>query len=211
MSRPSQPLISRAAVVKGSLHIIDTEGLDALSLPRIARHLGVSAPSLYHHFSDKSEILGAVAREIVRRTAVPRRRPGTDWREWFVALSVNFRQAVLRHRNAAPLLLQHMPRDVLTDVYEQAAAFLAESGVPAGLHVQLLDGLETLSLGASITEAVRRPASRGTVFPNVDPASHPHLTAALAANEHSARALFEELVRNYIRGVTEANPGVASA
>lgn len=208
MSRPSQPLISRAAVVEGSLHIIDTEGLEALSLPRIARHLNVSAPSLYHHFEDKSEILGAVAREIVRGTVIPRRRADTDWREWFVALSVNFRRAVLKHRNAAPLLLRHMPRNVLTDVYEGAAAFLAEAGVPIELHVQLLDGLETLSLGSSMTEAARPPATRNTIFPNVDPLAHPYLTAALERNEYSARMLFEELVRSYIRGVVDANPSV---
>ena len=50
MARPSKPLIRRDAVVEASLRIIDTEGLDAFSLPRLARELNVQAPSLYHHF-----------------------------------------------------------------------------------------------------------------------------------------------------------------
>jgi AcrR family transcriptional regulator len=56
MARPSKPLIRRDAVVEASLRIIDTEGLDALSLPRLARELNVHPPSLYHHFEDKAEI-----------------------------------------------------------------------------------------------------------------------------------------------------------
>jgi TetR/AcrR family tetracycline transcriptional repressor len=46
MPRPSSPLISHAAVVEASLRIVDREGLDAFSLPRLARELNVQAPSL---------------------------------------------------------------------------------------------------------------------------------------------------------------------
>jgi AcrR family transcriptional regulator len=74
MSRPRQPLISRAGAVAAAIEIIDTEGLNALSLPRLARHLNVRAPSLYHHFDDKSEILGAVA-TTWRRPWCPGSRP----------------------------------------------------------------------------------------------------------------------------------------
>ncbi|NED69643.1 TetR/AcrR family transcriptional regulator, partial [Streptomyces sp. SID10244] len=76
------------------IDIIDSEGLEAFSLPRLAKYLGVRAPSLYHHFSDKNEILTEVARYIAGTSvARPRRRPGPDWPEYFVALSLNFRQS----------------------------------------------------------------------------------------------------------------------
>src|SRR3546814_1187610 len=86
--------------------------------------------------------MAAVARAIVAKTVFPRRPASGDWAEWFTQLSLNFRAAVLRHRRAAPILLQHMPRDLLTDLYEDAATYLAECGVPAEMHVQILDGLE---------------------------------------------------------------------
>ena len=66
MARPSKPLISRASAVQASIEIIDAEGLDAFSLPRLAKHMGVRAPSLYHHFADKNEILTAIARHIAQ-------------------------------------------------------------------------------------------------------------------------------------------------
>ncbi|MCW2688610.1 MAG: putative TetR family transcriptional regulator [Mycobacterium sp.] len=212
MPRPTKPLITRAIAVQASIEIIDADGLDAFSLPRLAEHLGVRAPSLYHHFSDKSEILAAVARQIAGASIRPRRKPGPDWPEYFVALAVNFRHAILRHRNAAPVLLAHLPRDVLIGGYEDSARFLHASGVPLGLHVRILDGMETLSIGAVLTEAVRPPGKRGGIFPNVDPVSQPLLTSALAANELTSGQLFEEMVRSFLCGVIretgDPTPGV---
>ncbi|ABG92208.1 MULTISPECIES: TetR family transcriptional regulator [Rhodococcus] len=201
MARPSKPLISRAAAVAASIEIIDSEGLDAFSLPRLAKHIGVRAPSLYHHFSDKSEILEAVARQIAGAGNLPRRKPGPDWPEFFVTLSMNLRRSILKHRNAAPILLQYLPRDLLIGTYEDTARFLEKSGVPAHLHVQILDGMERLTLGAVLTEAMRKPSTKSTIFPNVDPESQPLLSKALAANEMTSRQLFEEMIRSFLHGV----------
>ena len=124
MARPSKPLISRAAAVQASIEIIDAEGLNAFSLPRLAQHLGVRAPSLYHHFGDKNEIMVAIARHIAGASVTkPRRQPGDDWPEYFVAFALNFREAILRHRNAAPILIEHLPRETLINPYEDAARF----------------------------------------------------------------------------------------
>ena len=201
MARPSKPLISRASAVAASIEIIDSEGLDAFSLPRLAKHLGVRAPSLYHHFADKSEILAAVARQIAGDIPLPRRKPGPEWPEYFVTLSSNFRRSILKHRNAAPILLQYLPRDLLIGSYEDTAHFLEESGVPAHLHVQILDGMERLTLGAVLTEAMRKPSTKSTIFPNVDPVSQPLLVRALEENEFTPRQLFEEMIRSFLYGV----------
>lgn len=201
MPRPSTPLISREATVEAALKIIDEDGLESLSLPRLAREMNVRAPSLYHHFSDKDAILAAVSREIVRKTVFPRKSANYDWAEWFTQLTLNFRTAVLRHRNAAPILLQFMPRDMLSDTYEQAANYLVECGVPTELHVQILDGLEKLAIGATLAEAIK-PASRGRVgFERVDPDMHPTLTAAIGANTLSPKQIFEHTVRCYLLGM----------
>lgn len=201
MARPSTPLISREATVTAALEIIDAEGIDALSLPRLARELNVKAPSLYHHFKDKDEILAAVSVAIVRKTVFPRKPATGDWAEWFTQLCLNFRTAVLRHRNAAPLLLQFMPRDLLTDLYESAAIYLGQCGVPAEMHVQILDGLEKLALGATIAEATRPPSRARLQFEHADPERHPVLTAAGKANQLNPRQIFEHTVRSYLLGV----------
>lgn len=201
MARPSTPLISKEATIKAALEIVDEDGIDALSLPRLARELNVKAPSLYHHFSDKDEILGAVAHAIVAKTPLPRKPTQNDWAEWFTQLALNFRASVLRHRNAATILLRFMPRDLLTEMYEQAATYLSECGVPVELHVQILDGLEKVSLGAAIAEAMRPPSRARVRFEHDEPERFPALAAAGAANQLNTKQIFEHTVRSYLLGI----------
>ncbi|MBI3213812.1 MAG: TetR family transcriptional regulator [Mycobacterium sp.] len=208
MGRPSKPLISRTAAVQASIEIIDSEGLDAFSLPRLANHLGVRAPSLYHHFADKNEILSAIARHIAGKSVIkPRRAPGPDWPEYFVTLALNFRQSVLRHRNAAPILIEHLPRETLVTSFEDAARFLGESGVAVHLHVRILDGIETLCIGAVLAEAVRSPRGRHALFPDIKAAEYPHLAEALSANELTVKEMFAERIRSFLYGVALENEG----
>lgn len=204
MPRPPQPLLSYDAIVGAALQIIDSEGLDAFSLPRLARELNVRAPSLYYHFQDKAEILAAVARAIVMEARVPRERSVDDWIEWFVKVSLSFRRAILNHRNAAPVLLQFMPRDVLISTYEDSARFLREVGLPERLHVLVLDGMDKLTLGAALTEAMKSPAHRSQIFANVDAEDEPNLAKALIANERSAEQVYADSMRSFLRGALEA-------
>ena len=191
-------MISRDAAVIAALEIIDAEGLEEFSLPKLARRLGVSAPSLYHHFTDKNEILASVIRHIVGKVNRSRYEPGEDWTEFFVARALNFRQAMMRHRNAAPILLEHLPSEVLGNSAEEAAKFLTDSGIPVDLHVQILDGVETIVFGAVLTEAVR---SRSHALAGVDTRSRPHLAKALAAHNMSVRALYAQRIRTFLHGV----------
>ena len=201
MARPTKPLISRDAVVAAAIDIIDREGLEAFSLPRVATYMGVRAPSLYHHFTDKHEILSEVARAVVGSVVRPRHAPGPDWPEFFVSYALNFRQALLRHRNTAPILVQHLQRELLSENYEDTATFLRDCGVPVDLHVRILDGVETLCLGGVLTEAMHEPTTKRTIFPDVVSATQPALAAALRANELTQRKLFEERVRSFLHGI----------
>jgi TetR/AcrR family tetracycline transcriptional repressor len=200
MARPSQPLISRDAAVIAALEIIDAEGLGQFSLPKLARRLGVSAPALYHHFTDKNEILSSVVKHIVAKSVSGRRdTPGEDWTDFFVARALNFRQAMLRHRNAAPILIEHLPSEILGKSAEEAAKFLTDSGIPVHLHVQILDGVETIVIGAVLAEAAEK--SRSHALASVDTRSRPYLAKALAAHEMSARTLYAQRIRTYLHGV----------
>ena len=211
MPRPSSPLISHDAVVEASLRIIDREGLDAFSLPRLARELKVQAPSLYYHFQDRADILRTVARAIVLQSRVPAPADCRTWVDWFVGISLSFRRAVLNHRNAAPILLEFMPRDVLTWNYELGVQILAAVGVPPDQLIGVIDGLDTLTLGASLAEAAKSPARAGQVFANVDASSEPMLAGALAANTRTAEQLFADSIRSFLRGAVPGVPPDAPA
>ena len=201
MGRPAKPLISRSATIAASIEIIDTEGMDAFSLPRVAKQLNVRTSSLYHHFADRRELMTEVAKELMTGATVPEHSSGTDWVEWFVELSLNYRDAILRHPNAALVLVQFLPRDVLTRTYERCARILEDGGVPARLHVVILDGLEKLALATTLSDIMRDPVGSTEVFPKVDERRHPTLARALEANQWSSRELFVVTIRGFLAGV----------
>ena len=57
---PRVPL-SRARIVDAALLLIDTEGLEALSMRKLGAALGVEAMSLYNHVRNKDDLLGAIS------------------------------------------------------------------------------------------------------------------------------------------------------
>lgn len=202
MPRPSQPLLSRETVVAAALRIIDAEGLTACSTPRLAREFGVRAPSLYHHFADRADIMAEVARLVVQQTPPPPRpKPGDHWSEWFVALAINFRRTILRHPNVAPILLEFLPRDVLSARYDNGAAHLAAAEVPVELHALILDALETLTVGAALIQTTKPPRGRQSPFPSLNRDGEPSLAAAVDANPwKTSEELFTEVIRSTLRG-----------
>jgi AcrR family transcriptional regulator len=211
MPRPTSPLISHDAVIEATLRIIDHEGLGAFSLPRLARELNVRAPSLYHHFEDRAEILRTAARTIVLEARLPDPAACATWVDWFVGISVAFRRAVLKHRNAAPILLEFMPRDLLIESYELCAQILAGVGVPPDKRILVIDGLDTLTLGASLAEAAKSPAKGGQVFTNINAETEPALGEALGHNTRNAEELFADSIRSFLRGAAPDVPYDAPA
>ncbi len=59
-------ILSRSLIRDQALAIIDEDGLSALTVRRLAARLGVQAPSLYTHFSNKEAVLDAVAERLCK-------------------------------------------------------------------------------------------------------------------------------------------------
>ena len=101
LARPAdRPGLSRDRVVDTALAIVDREGLDALTMRRLASELGVEAMSLYHWFPNKAAILQALVEAAIRQTAArldPSRETG--WRANLRALALAYREVLLAHPN----------------------------------------------------------------------------------------------------------------
>lgn len=58
------PSVVRARIVTGARRLLEDRGVEqALTLRAVAREAGLSAPSIYHHFSDLGAVLEAVIDE----------------------------------------------------------------------------------------------------------------------------------------------------
>jgi AcrR family transcriptional regulator len=57
----------RSALIQSGLELLETEGLEALTLRGVARAAGVSQAAPYRHFADRRALVAAVAEEGFRR------------------------------------------------------------------------------------------------------------------------------------------------
>jgi AcrR family transcriptional regulator len=77
-TRAREPL-TRERVIEAALQLMDEEGLEAVSMRRVAREVGVEAMSLYHHVDDKEDLLDGVCERVMAEFDFP--DAVEDWRE----------------------------------------------------------------------------------------------------------------------------------
>jgi len=53
----------RSSLLKAATKMVNQSGIDALSLRKLAEHVGVSRTAAYHHFKDKNDLLCSVAEQ----------------------------------------------------------------------------------------------------------------------------------------------------
>lgn len=90
-----QPL-SAQGIVAAAIRIADAEGLDAVSIRRVAAELDGRAMSLYNHFASKDDLLSAMADEVVGEMLVTKPLPD-DWRDAVAATARGMFAAFVAH------------------------------------------------------------------------------------------------------------------
>jgi TetR/AcrR family transcriptional regulator, tetracycline repressor protein len=166
VGRPKVPLISKRAALEAALRIIDEEGLEELSIRRLAHALDVNGASLYHHFKNKDEILLGAAR-LALEDARLLESPDADWREWFIDQARLYRRVLLEHPSLVPVILKQHPHRIAMEFYDQAVQILLDSGVPAPSIIPLIESMESHTFGSVLyTMALRKDADEvGESFP----------------------------------------------
>ena len=93
--------LSRKRVLDAAIALADDGGIDALSMRRLARELGVEAMSLNNHFANKDEILDGIVEVIAGETELP--PDGTEWKAAIRQSAVSTRDMFVRHPWASGL------------------------------------------------------------------------------------------------------------
>jgi len=93
--------LSVARIAAAAIAMADQEGLEALSMRRLADRLDVEAMSLYHHLPSKAALFEAMADQLVRELP---ESPDLPWRESLWAAARGWRDLAQRHPGAFSLL-----------------------------------------------------------------------------------------------------------
>ena len=76
---PPRATLSRERIVDAAVELVDTEGIDALSLRRLGSSLGAHPTSMYRYFRKKEDLLRAVVDKVLA-AVVPDLDPDAPWR-----------------------------------------------------------------------------------------------------------------------------------
>ncbi len=93
--------LSRERITAAALTFIDRWGLEELSTRRLGRQLGVEGMALYKHFTNRDEILDAVAEALILELELP---PEGRWTERLKDFARRYRALARVHPRAYPLL-----------------------------------------------------------------------------------------------------------
>ena len=125
-------------VVEAATALLDEYGIADLSMRRLARELAVSPGALYWHFTDKQQLLGAVADQILAPVGIPTPDPN-GWRAHIADICGQLRDALLSHTDGAELVSASFAAgqsEAMGEVLAQLSAAAAHAGVDS-CHAEL--------------------------------------------------------------------------
>jgi TetR/AcrR family transcriptional regulator, tetracycline repressor protein len=193
--------LTRENIVQAAIKLLRQDGLDALSLRKLAAELNVSAPTLYWHVASKRELLDLVADELVRgQQAAQRERPAPDqpWWEWLYEWADRYFDALITTRDAPRVMAGNRPSIESLPRVERTLTILVEAGLPAADAQRALFAIGAYTIGAAtewqseMARAVEGAETDGRLAAAIRSGEFPRLIEALAGMaQQPPRATFE--------------------
>ncbi|WP_131735613.1 TetR/AcrR family transcriptional regulator [Actinomadura roseirufa] len=150
--QPRIPL-SRRRVLRAAVGLADREGLDALTMRRLAQEVGAEAMSLYHHVANKEAVLDGVVEVVLGEVMaavdeVEAPPPEDDWQALMRARILAAREVFLRHRWAPRVFETRASTSPLfIAYYDDIVAILRAGGFSFDLTHRALHVLGSRALG----------------------------------------------------------------
>ena len=192
--------LSLARIVDAAVRIADAEGLDAVSMGRVATELGAAPMSLYRHVSAKEELLRLMVDAAWGDSPGPL-APGETWRDGLSRWAWAIRASARRHPWVVRIPISGlpiMPREIAW--FEDALACMAGTGLTEARKasvIMLLSGY-VRNLAATEADILAAVLASGlghdewmASYPRMlgqltDPRRFPALTAFIAAGVFDA-------------------------
>lgn len=144
MSIPKKVRLTKDHIFETALHLVDADGLDALTMRRLASRLGVQAASLYHHVPDKDALIDGVLVKMRSEIQIPDPIPA-DWKDLMEAIFAEFGRVLAAHPNLVSLA----GRRVETDP-DSGLVFLTELGFSDDEAVELWQSMIACTVGFAV-------------------------------------------------------------
>ncbi|NYI07080.1 TetR/AcrR family transcriptional regulator [Allostreptomyces psammosilenae] len=220
--RPRQQL-TREAIVTAALRIMGEEGLDAVTMRRVAQALNTGPASLYAHVRDKQDLHELMLDEVFKDVRAPEPDP-RRWREQLKEVTLATTQVLLDHPGTAQILMRTLIPTTpgLLVIMDATLGILRAAGFPDHVALRASDALALYSTAyayeaslwpsgeAGQEEATRRIGEIEDYLDSLPADRLPHLTALRPAMRGGdAVEHFEFALDVFIAGITAYAPPAA--
>ena len=192
--RGARPALSRKQIVDVALQIADQEGLEAVSMRRLARELRSGAMSIYHYFQSREELLDLMGDTVAEEMLLD--KIPDDWREALRAIAHRSRDAFLRHPWLLPTL-QERPRvspNVMRHIEQSAQSISSLGERGAGI----VFAVDDYTIGFALRELAaggREDRAKGIAKRFREEAQEPYIRYLLESGEFPMLSQFLTLDR----------------
>ena len=145
--------LSRERIVATAVELLDAEGLDGLTMRRLADRLGSGVMSLYWHVDNKEDVFDLSLDSVLDYRGPSQTAEPPDWREDVVHMLEDWRASMLHHPWSASLLPRRALGPNMLGRLELLGKTLSAAGVAdADLNVAIWS-LWNYVMGATVTRA----------------------------------------------------------
>lgn len=205
--------LDKQQIVTEAIALLDVDGLDGVTLRKLATRLGVRQPTLYWHLPNKAALITAIADAILDEhfpeMAPP--EPEERWQDWLIGLAERLRRALLAHPDGARVISASQLSLRMAAISELAISTLVARGVSLRQARLIVLTVEHFTVGHVLEEQAPRPDVDAA--PGFDMAAftkaYPTVVAGITEyfqHDHTVDDLFRDCLNVIIEGATNSSP-----
>jgi AcrR family transcriptional regulator len=187
--RPAKAPLSRDGVIQAGLKVLREEGIEGVTMRRVASELDTGAASLYVYVANREDLLNQMFDAVVGEVDLGDGPDPQRWREQLVAILTAARDAMDRYPGIARVPLANVPTGPnATRAADQMLGILRAGGVDDRSAAWFTDAVSLYLNAASYETSIYAEAGRqaevvgeevGDAFSRLDPADYPNIAALL--------------------------------
>jgi AcrR family transcriptional regulator len=194
-SRGPKPTLTLDQIVEAAVRVADTEGLEAVSMRRVAAELGTGTMSLYRYVPGKGELLDLMLDRVQKPSENPADLGDGSWRS---ALEAMGRSTLALYRRHPWLLRVNQSRPILgpsaLDGMEKVLSRIRPMGLTDPELVSAIIAIDGYVVGAARTQLYQQEAEHRTGLTDAEfwQAQVPTLEKAMASGRYPVMASLSE-------------------
>ncbi|MFE0026928.1 TetR/AcrR family transcriptional regulator C-terminal domain-containing protein [Amycolatopsis sp. NPDC059021] len=198
----SKARVRAETVARAALALVGTDGLDALTMRKLATGLGVQLPTIYRLFDGKQALLDEMAETITADLSGRLRFESDEWAENIAALAREFREVLLAQRDGARIVGgSYVTKQHTMSVADRTLAMLEAAGFGEETALWALTTIFSFILGETLEQQGASGTETETLTAALDTTTYPRLSATTVGRFLDFDARFEFGLRVLVAGL----------